>query len=219
MSESADTTARDAQTAARLAADVGREQIGEIYAKALLGAAESAGQTAAVLDELDSVITEALSQFPKLERVLGSLLVPHEEKLGILDRVFGGRLSPLLLNFLKVVSRHGRLDCLRPMQVQARKQYEKMQGRVRVRLTTPTPLDDAQVQAITQSLRAKLHGEPILEAVVDPELIGGAVLRIGDTVYDGSIARQLQAARQQMIERSIHEIQSRRDRFRNPAGN
>ena len=53
---------------------------------------------------------------------------------------------------------------------------------------------------------------------VDPAVIGGAVLRIDDTVYDGSVANQLQSIRQQMIDRSVHEIQSRRDRFRYPAG-
>ena len=77
----------------------------------------------------------------------------------------------------------------------------------------------AAVEHIAESLRAKLGGEPIFQQETDPSLIGGAVLRIGDTVYDGSIANQLQNLRQQMIERSAHEIQSRRDRFRNPAGN
>ena len=72
---------------------------------------------------------------------------------------------------------------------------------------------------IAESLRGKLGGEPVFEQETDPSLIGGAVLRVGDTVYDGSIANQLQNLRQQMIDRSAHEIQSRRDRFRNPAGN
>ena len=49
-------------------------------------------------------------------------------------------------------------------------------------------------------------------------LIGGVVLRVGDTVYDGSVATQLQRTRRQMISRSIHEIQSGRDRFSSPAG-
>ena len=60
-----------------------------------------------------------------------------------------------------------------------------------------------------------LGGEPLVEQVVDPTVIGGAVLRVGDVVYDGSVANQLQILRQQMIDRSVHEIQSRRDRFRN----
>src|SRR5208337_4194926 len=138
MAESADIIARDAQTAARLSPDVGQERVGEIYARALLGAAENAGQTAAALEELDAIVSEVFAQFPKLEAVLSSLLVSHEEKAAVLDRVFAAQISRLLLNFLKVVSRHGRLDCLRAIRHQARILYEEMQGDVRVRMTTAT---------------------------------------------------------------------------------
>jgi F-type H+-transporting ATPase subunit delta len=88
-----------------------------------------------------------------------------------------------------------------------------------VLLTTAAPLSPAMVARIVDNLRNKLGGEPVVEQVVDPELIGGAVLRVGDTVYDGSIANQLKNLRQQVMDRSAHEIQSRRDRFRNSAGN
>ena len=69
------------------------------------------------------------------------------------------------------------------------------------------------------SLRRILGGEPQVHPTVDPSLIGGVVLRVGDTVYDGSVARQLDQVREQMINRSGHEIQSRRDRFRHSGGN
>jgi F-type H+-transporting ATPase subunit delta len=218
MAESADINARDAQNAARLSPDVGQEKVGEIYASALVGAAEVSGQTVAVLDELDAIVDEVFAQFPKLEMVLGSLLVSHEEKVSLLDRVFAPQISRLLLNFLKVVSRHGRLDCLRAIRQQARRLYEELQGNVRVRVTTATAVDTKQIEQIATSLGVSLGKRPILENIVDPALIGGAVLRIGDTVYDGSVAHQLQSIRQQMIDRSVHEIQSRRDRFRNSAG-
>ena len=218
MGESADITARDARTAAEINPDVGAEHIGEIYAKALLGAAGPSGQVAGALEELDAIIDDVFRQFPKLETVLGSPLISHEERSGTLDRVFGSRLSALVLHFLKVVSRHGRLDCLRAIRSQAHRLQEQAQGRVRVRFSTAASLDKAQIDQITEKLRATLGGDPILEPVVDPALIGGAVLRVGDTVYDGSIANQLQMVRQKMIDRSVHEIQSRRDRFRNPAG-
>ena len=71
---------------------------------------------------------------------------------------------------------------------------------------------------IAATLRTMLGGEPIFTRTVRPELIGGIVLRVGDTVYDGSVATQLEQIREQMITRSVHEIQSRRDRFRNPSG-
>ena len=92
-----------------------------------------------------------------------------------------------------------------------------MQGQSRVRLTTAAAVDRSR-SSNCRRLAASRGRRPILETVVDPALIGGAVLRIGDTVYDGSVANQLQSIRQQMIDRSVHEIQSRRDRFRYPAG-
>ncbi|MGA2034331.1 MAG: ATP synthase F1 subunit delta [Thermoguttaceae bacterium] len=219
MSESADITARDARTAAQLQADAGLEQIADIYGRALLGATEKGGQTQSVLEDLDGLLDEVFGRFPKLEAILGSVLVSKEEKEAIIDRVFRGKLAPMVLDFLKVLARHGRLDCLRAIQRQARLQYEKLRRQVRVRLITAEPIDDALAEQITQDLRAMLEGEPLLQRSVDPQVIGGAVLYIGDTVYDGSVARQLQSIRQQMIDRSVHEIQSRRDRFCNSAGN
>jgi F-type H+-transporting ATPase subunit delta len=218
MSEADDITARHAHAAAAFSPDVGQEQVGDIYARALLGAAETAGLSVAVLEELDALIDEALAGFPKLEALLASPLVRHEEKTAILDRVFTGHASRLFVNFLKVVSRHGRLDCLRAIRQQAHKLYQEMQGQVRVRMTTATAVAPAQAQQIAAALAVSVGRQPILETVVDPALVAGAVLRIGDTVYDGSVANQLQQVRQQMIDRSVHEIQSRRDRFRNSTG-
>lgn len=219
MAESDDIYAQDAHVAAEIQADVGVEQIADVYASALLAATENAGTTDAVLEEFDAVMVEALNRFPGLKNVFDSGLISHDEKCGVIDRVFGGRVSPLLVNFLKVVSRRGRLDALGVIHRQARLLYDQMRGRVHVELTTAAAVDPARVDEIGRSLRATLGGEPVLRHVTDPDLIGGAVLRVGDTVYDGSVAAQLKKIREQMIDRSAHEIQSRRDRFRHPAGN
>jgi F-type H+-transporting ATPase subunit delta len=219
VADTRDINAEHAQVAAQIQADVGVEHIAHVYAEALLGAAEKAGQTPTVLDEFDSLVADVLNRHPKLETILSSALISHEEKVGILDRVFGRRASPTMLNFLKVVSHHGRLDCLRAIHVQAHKLYDKVRGRVQVELTTAAPVTDELAGRIVAGMRGAVGGEPVLTRSVDPQLIGGAVLRIGDTVHDASIANQLQKIRQQMIDRSAHEIQSRRDRFRNPAGN
>lgn len=219
MAESKDFTAQDARTAAQLEADVSIEHIGDVYAKGLLGAAEKAAQTAAVVAEFDALVRDVLDCYPKLEVIWASALVSPEDKMGTIDRLFAGRLSPLLVHFLKVVAQHGRLDCLRAIHAQVHTLYDQLQNHIRVQLTTAVPLSPAAVGGIVESLRSKLGGEPILEQVTDPSLIGGAVLRVGDTVYDASIAHQLKTLRQQVSDRSAHEIQSRRDRFRYSAGN
>jgi F-type H+-transporting ATPase subunit delta len=220
MASSGDDRAqRDAQLAAELDREVGVEHIANVYAEALLGAAENAGQTAALLDQLDWFVAEVLDDFPQLEGILASEMVSHEEKSGILDRVLGGQASPLLVTFLKVVSRHGRLGFLRAIHRQAHAIYEHKSGRVAVQVTTAAPLDDAAAERLRQALRRLVDGEPVLQRHVEPALIGGMVVRVGDTIYDASVAKQLENMRRQMIDRSAHEIQSRRDRFRYPAGN
>ena len=141
MAESRDITAEDARTAAQIEADVGVEHVANVYAKALLDTTEKAGQTAAVIEEFDAVLADVLDRFPKLDAVLASMLVSPEEKSALMDRVLGGRVSATLVNFLKVVARHGRLDCLRAIHCQTRVLYDKLRNRIPVRLTTATPLE------------------------------------------------------------------------------
>jgi len=219
MAESKDITGEHAQTAAQIDADVGVEHIADVYAKALLSAAEGAGFTRTVLEEFDSLIAEVLDSFPKLEAILASGLVSIDEKAGILERLFDGRMSPTFVNFLKVVARHDRLDCLRVIHCRLGVLYDELQGRVQVQVATAAPVGDELAAGIAEKLRRGLNAEPVVEQIVDPELIGGVIVRVGDTIFDGSVANQLKLIRQQMIDRSVHEIQSRRDRFRYPAGN
>jgi F-type H+-transporting ATPase subunit delta len=200
------------------AVNVGAQRVAAIYAKAFLGAAESTGKAEALVDELGAV-TEVLDQFPQLEAVFASALVSPQEKSQLLDRLFGAKLSAVLLDFLKVIARHGRLDIVRAVDQEVRSRFDELRGRVRVQLRTATRLDDAVSRRLFTSLEKLLGGQPRLEPEVDPALIGGVVLRVGDTVYDGSVARQLDQVRQQMINRSVHEIQSRRDRLRHTGGN
>jgi len=218
MSETSAPHALHPHPARRLDADVGVEHIAEVYARALIGAADNAGVLDEAVDELEHLVDDVLVPNPQLEAILGSELVSHEEKSGVIDRLLAGRVSALTVHFLKVVGRHGRLGCLRAIRRQARRLLDQRRGRLRIELRSAAPLDAATIARVTEQLRAATRREPVLIHRVDPTLIGGAVLRIGDTVYDGSVARQLQSMRQRIIDRSAHEIQSRRDRFRDPAG-
>ena len=152
--------------------NVAAEQVATVYAKAFLGAAEKSGETDEAIAELTSV-ADALAEFPKLEAVLGSALIDHEEKCRILDRVFGPKVSPLALDFLKVLSRHGRLDIVRSVDQQAQRLFDEMRGRVRVELQTATPLEDGLSHNIETALRGVLGGQPHVDASIEPALIGG----------------------------------------------
>ena len=199
-------------------ADPSTQQLAAIYAQALLNAAQDAAQTGALVEELDSLVTDVLDVYPQLEATLNSGVVSDDKKEPILDRVFGTQASTLLLNFLKVLSHRGRFDLIRPVCSAVHELYSQMRGRVEVEVRTAIPVDRELIGTLSNQLRGMLGGEPQFERVTDPAMIGGIVLRIGDTVYDGSVSTQLKRMRGQLIDRSVHEIQSRRDRFRDPAG-
>ena len=76
-----------------------------------------------MIEEFDVLLGEVFPRFPDFEAILDSTLVSHEAKAAMLDRIFGGRASELFLDFLKVVSRHGRLECLRTIRRQAQMQW------------------------------------------------------------------------------------------------
>lgn len=193
--------------------DTGRQHLGKVYAKALLGAADRAGVTDLVLEELQSLLGDVLRKLPNFAAALESPRLSHEEKLALLDRAFGGRMNPLLLNFLKVVSRHGRLDCLPAIEREARRLYNEQRGRIEVRVRTAEPLDGELLQTINDRLSAALHSELDLTSDVDPGLLGGVVVRVGDTVYDGSVANRLERLRTTALAKAKQEIRHQLSRF------
>ncbi|HWB12555.1 MAG TPA: ATP synthase F1 subunit delta [Pirellulales bacterium] len=198
--------------------DVGAYRVGMVYGKALLAATEKAGNTDEVMDELDQLIDLLVKQ-PKIDEIMASGMIAGDRKVAMVERVLAGRVTPIFLNFLKVVASHGRGGFLRAIRKAVRDLRDQQRGHVRVQVTTAVPLDEGLVERIRNQLRGMLGGEPVLAQKVDPDLIGGLVFRVGDTVYDGSVATRLAQLKSQMIDRSIHEIQRRRDRLSPATGN
>lgn len=202
-----------AKAAKSQAFDTDRQYLGSVYAKALLGATNQARNTESVLAEFETFVAEVLDRVPKLATLLASPRVPHAAKEQVLDRVLGGKSSQQLLCFLKVVSKHGRMDCLRQASLAARQLFSEQQGRLEVIVKTAEPLDDAQRRAVVERLRATLGKEIDLKAEVDQALISGVVVRVGDTVYDGSVANRLQRLQADVVGRTAERIRASIDRF------
>src|SRR5262245_32609041 len=136
--------------------DAGRQHLGSVYAKALLGAADKAGQADAIVTELEALVSDVLDKLPLLEEALRTPRLTHEERLPLLDKAFGGKMSPTLLTFLKVLSRHSRLDCLRAISRAARKQLDQARGRVEVLVESVTPLSNPLKERIAGRLKQLL---------------------------------------------------------------
>jgi F-type H+-transporting ATPase subunit delta len=193
------------------------EALARVYAGALLGAAGN--DVPGMLEELASFLDDVLARNPEFRKLLTSGMLSRDQKLGIIDRVVAPGGSPLLVNFLRVLARHDRLDLLPAIAGEARREWERRCGRGHVGLVAPFPLSDAQSEQIRSALAAVLPFQPILDVQVDPRLLGGLVIRVGDTVYDSSLRTRLKQLRSRLRARSLHEIQSGRDRFCSAEGN
>ena len=211
---------QDALFAAELAADVTVERIACVYAEAFLNAVVAKNESVDdAVTEFDSFVEDVLNRNEKFEAVLMSAIITGDAKSGMIERIFTGKASTTFLSFLRVLARHDRLDILRAIYRELHKLDDKRRGRIPVVITTAVELPDEAFDGIAAGLGKRLGGEPVIRKAVDPSVIGGIVVRVGDTIYDASIASQLLNVRQNMIDRSTHEIQSRRDRFRNTEGN
>jgi F-type H+-transporting ATPase subunit delta len=194
-------------------ANIRYQQIGSVYAKALLGAIPSTAQARTVIDDFQAIINEVLVKHPALRAVFASPRVAPEEKSGIIDRVFGGRVDSELLKFLQVVCRHGRLDALQEIYQATRKQFNEVHGIVEVQVTTATPIAPSLADRIRAALAAHLNLQIELVTKTDRRLIGGMVVRVGDRVYDASVAQQLASMRKTAVERAVQEMKDSTDRF------
>jgi F-type H+-transporting ATPase subunit delta len=197
--------------------DPSAQAIARTYADAFLDAAAATGGSAA-LEDLGSFVEDVLQKIPDLQEIFVSGAIGREERLGLIDRVVAPRASELLTNFLRVLARHDRLDLLPAILHEARILEETRSGRRRVEVRVARELDQAAEARIHDRLAAALSFTPILEIRVDPKLLGGIVIRVGDTVYDSSLATRIKQLRERMQQRSLHEVQSGRDRFGHPEG-
>lgn len=192
--------------------------IAGVYAQALLGAAEKAEATESVLEELEAFVRQVVDPNRAFAEFLRSGIISRETKEHVLQKTLAERIDPLVLRFLLVLNQHQRLDVLRAVVTVAREIDDRRRGRIPVEVTSAVPLSGELSDRIRDRLRTVLAKDPILTARVDPDVMGGLVLRIEDSVYDGSLATQLVKLREQILQRSVHEIQSGRDRFRDTTG-
>jgi len=183
--------------------------VGRLYAEAMLALAEEQGQSDALLEELKD-LAGSLDQSPKLEHFLASPLVDEEGRARVIEELFRGRASDLLVDSLQVINRKGRLGQLRAIAESYRRAHRDLRGWVDVHVRTAVPL--------TGALRARLEGsisgftgrKPALFEKVDPALIGGMVVEVEGKKIDASVASRLRDLSEALLARATREIQSGR---------
>ena len=172
------------------------------YARALFDVAvDERAEPDTLLEQLRG-FTALVTGHEALHRALMNPSVPAAKKRAVIDALFerGGRLHPILGKLLVLLADRDRLTLLPELAAAYERRLMDHRQVVRAELSTAVELPADRAAALRDGLAQATGRDVQIDTRVDPALIGGAVARIGSTVYDGSVATQLQKLKRSLIE-------------------
>jgi F-type H+-transporting ATPase subunit delta len=175
------------------------ETIARNYAEALFDLGERSGGTARYAELMDA-LAGALETTPAVQGVLMSPRVPKAAKAHLLGSAFPGAPREFVL-FLQALVKRGRQQLLREIAAEYHKLLDIKFNRVRAGVTLAQPADEALQRSIGEALSRQLGKEVIPVFSIDPEILGGTIVRVGERIHDGSIRRRLTRLRRHLLAR------------------
>ena len=173
------------------------QTIARNYAEALFELGERSGQTARYGDLIDAVAA-AVETTPAVQGVLMSPRVPKAEKARLLAAALRDVPREFVL-FLQALVKRGRQQLLREIAAEYYGLLDVKLNRVRASVTLARPADEALRRSIAEALSRQLGKEVIPSFAVDPEILGGTIVRVGERIHDGSVRRRMTKLRRQLL--------------------
>jgi len=172
------------------------------YAEALLDTARDQGVLDSVAESFAAVM-DAVKDNVDLRIFMDSPQVRTEEKKELLETVFGGKIERVLLNFFLLLIDKNRIQNTRDIGEVFAELVETEQGFVRARVVTAIDLPDDLAAALKGNLAAHTGKKIILEKKIDPAVIGGVCVTLGDKILDGTVRTNLDLLRKTMGQAQI----------------
>jgi F-type H+-transporting ATPase subunit delta len=173
------------------------ETIARNYAETLFELGEQSGNTERYVDLLDAVVA-AIEQSPQIQATLMSPKVPKSEKSRMLGQALRAVPREFVL-FLQALVKRGRQQILREIANEYLALLDRKLDRVRAGVTLAHQPDEKLKRTI-QELLSRQMGKQVLPAFsVDPEILGGTIVRVGERVLDGSLRRRMTRLRRQLL--------------------
>ncbi len=169
------------------------------YAEALLALARKAGDVAG-WGRMIQEVADAVAGDAQLRAFLESPRVPAERKNLALGRAFQDRYPRLLVRFLQTLVSKGRQREVGAVASEYAALVDEAEGRVHAQVTLAQPPTEADRLAIAASLSRRFGKQVVPHVSVRPEILGGVIVRVGDSVMDGSVRRRLGRLRHQLTD-------------------
>ena len=174
-----------------------RKSLARRYSEALFLSAKEKNILNQVEEEL-KLVMDTISENHELRDFIDRKMVPVQTKEIVLEKVFSGKISSAVLNFLKVVIKKRREEFLEDIVKEYTAFADKERKIAEAEVKSAIELTSQQLKMIEERLAAVTSKEIRLYTKVDPDLLGGIVIRIGDKVYDGSAKQQLRSLRKNL---------------------
>ena len=160
------------------------------YAKAILETAIAGGKASQVNDDMKSIIT-AVNSSADLNAFLASPIITSDLKMNALTEVFKS-VEAETKSLFRLLQENKRFEILLAIAIQFNTQYDEMNGVEVAKVTTAFALDAALEAKVLAKVATISDKKITIENIVDPSIIGGFILRIGDKQYNASVANRLQ---------------------------
>jgi F-type H+-transporting ATPase subunit delta len=178
------------------------EKIASVYANSLCEFAEEKGvfhEIESDVADLDNLLTHSSLLFD----LLGNPGISVQDKFESLDRIFKDTINFHTLVFLKVVISHRRQEYL-PQILRIFKEIASVkQGKYKVEIVASEKMEQEMLDKISSIVQEKVKGKPVLTEIIDKEVIGGVVIKIGDQRIDASVKRQLDILRDELSKQKL----------------
>lgn len=179
--------------------------VADVYAEALLRAADERGETEEVAAQFADLIAY-MDANPDFDTFLTAASVDDDPRRASLQKLFRGKMHDLVLNLLLVMNDRFRSQLVRSVQRCVQLRMEARHHQQEVLVETAVPLTDGLRGILKEDLSRRIGREALLIEEVDPALIGGIVIHIEDEQIDGSVAMRIRTLHQKLIERAREEI-------------
>lgn len=167
------------------------------YAKAILEIADSNGNATKVNNDMKTIV-ETVSSNQELSDFLASPIIASDLKMNALSEVFSSVESESKSLF-RLLQENKRFEILLPIAEQFNAQYDVLNGIEIAKVTTAIPMDAALEAQVLAKIGTISDKKITLQNTIDPSIIGGFILRIGDKQYNASVANRLQELRREFL--------------------
>jgi F-type H+-transporting ATPase subunit delta len=171
------------------------------YAEALLALARKAGDLQAWGRLIDDV-ANAMERDDRLRRFLEAPQVSADEKNAVLSKAYEDRAPRLFLRYLQQLVKNRRQMLIPEIANEYRNLVDEVEGRLHAQVTLAREVDDEQRAEIARRLSHTLGKTVVPQVRINPNILGGIVVRVGDRVMDGSVRRRLSILRTRMMARA-----------------